>query len=204
MTDDGTAEYEPSEDDGAEEGDGAEEDGGGEEVDVGSTTTPPSNTADHAALLLGTTADQAALLQKIKEMTAQAAGHKQQLAQARRENAALTASKAAKNDNPDPVAKDDVWWAHHPEFPEAFKNLPRCTVNPVMNGHARDSPEEARVRRATSLYYRHLGQAHMSLPEEPNGAFHQVPSELLIKMMTHARAAPYNLPWNAWDVDARV
>jgi hypothetical protein len=70
--------------------------------------------------------------------------------------------------------------------------------------HAVVPQEYARVRLETKRFYDSLVENQWCFPCEPNGAFWRVPSEALIKMMGFAISPPFNLPWNALDVDIKL
>ncbi len=62
----------------------------------------------------------------------------------------------------------------------------------------------ARVRKETNNFYLAMVHSNWCLPCEPNGSFWQVPSEVLIKVMGIAISEPFNLPWNAVDVETKL
>lgn len=104
----------------------------------------------------------------------------------------------------DPPSTATPWWADHKDFPAEWLDLLPCTINPQINEESRDDEEMARVRRETKIFFASLIEGGWCFPGEPQGSFCYVPSEVLIKLMEFARAAPHLLPWNAMDVDRKV
>ena len=60
------------------------------------------------------------------------------------------------------------------------------------------------MRTEMKNFYEAMVETKWCLPCEPNGSFWQVPSEALIYMMRIAISPPFNLPWNAVDVDTKL
>jgi hypothetical protein len=60
------------------------------------------------------------------------------------------------------------------------------------------------VRNETKALWIDMISASWIFPEEPNAAFHKIPSEALVVMFGYAIGEPYNLPWNAQDFHVKV
>jgi hypothetical protein len=61
-----------------------------------------------------------------------------------------------------------------------------------------------RVRDETKKLWKDMQSSSWIFPEEPNAAFHQVPSEALVTMFVYAIGPPYHLPWNAQDFHVKA
>ena len=106
-----------------------------------------------------------------------------------------------------PAAADnltEIWWAEHPDFPQEYIGLPSCPVNPPVNTSLSDSDEQKRVRAMTKAFWKDITFSEHFYPMEPEGSFDKVPSEIFIRLLTFAREEPYNLPWNAKDLNDKV
>jgi hypothetical protein len=138
-------------------------------------------------------------LEELRELKNKAADTERELIEARKA-VAKTKRELAKEDEPIEM----MWWELHPNFPTEFKNLPPSTYNPKINEEKSDDEEMARVRRETKIFLGSLVSGGWFHPGQIEGAFHKVPSEVLMKLLHFARSDPHKLPWNPADLDRKV
>jgi hypothetical protein len=120
--------------------------------------------------------------------------------------AAMQKQKAAESEQVEEEEEDPdlPWWAEHADFPDEWRLLPPCEINPKINQQINDGEAEERVRLSTALLWKDLENNGWYFPKEKAGAYCNMPSEVFIKILRFARSPEIMLPWNAMDLDKKV